>query len=476
METEIPLGFNIGDKFKSWNEFHNKLLAACKDKYVQFYKRDSLTIQSALKKVKRYLKKDLEYYKVQYCCIYGGREFKSVGTGKRNKKTFRSGPLCPATLTIRVSSSGDEFELISLNMIHNHPTDAVAYENLPHQKKLSKIKEKPKCSKVVNCISDNQLNSSPVNTTEETHTISIDNVNQLCRLCISERNLSKSKNIFQTQIRFMVEYCSSVRVSENDGLPSRICLPCLESLTRFYSFKKKIERTDNMLRSLFQSIESKPNILNISVNEDGVLGDYCDNMNDVDHFKDSELLYDTVNNDLDCKFPLKDTSIETQGEIGNILTEGSDVVKNNSMSVAQSTLTDDNRLEENGSQESMLGIFTKNNDDKSSELLSAIQVEDQIFPKDINSLEVPPLVPLNQNKKPKIISSILPEMPPPLIPLKPNINEDIHSSTNTSSLQCRNCKQIFHTLSSLKKHRLECIPSNSLTCNICKKNSKRGRN
>ena len=40
-------------------------------------------LASANKRVDRYLKLDLKYYQLKYCCIYGGKAFKTDGKGLR---------------------------------------------------------------------------------------------------------------------------------------------------------------------------------------------------------------------------------------------------------------------------------------------------------------------------------------------------------------------------------------------------------
>ncbi|KAL3285494.1 hypothetical protein HHI36_000026 [Cryptolaemus montrouzieri] len=101
------------------------------------------------------------------------------------------------------------------------------------------------------------------------YNIDINNMtaNKICRLCCLERISSKSKNIFVAKIREMVEKCSSLRVSEDDGLPTHICRTCLLTLTKFYAFRKNIERTDKILKKKFGQIKSKQDILDIALNK-----------------------------------------------------------------------------------------------------------------------------------------------------------------------------------------------------------------
>ena len=79
-----PVIFKVGEKFKSIEEFEKKLDAFKKKEYVEFWRRDSRTIDAARKRgIDRPLKTELRYYEAKYCCIHGGRVFKPRGNGSR---------------------------------------------------------------------------------------------------------------------------------------------------------------------------------------------------------------------------------------------------------------------------------------------------------------------------------------------------------------------------------------------------------
>ena len=78
------LSFGVGEKFQGLEEFEKKLEAFKKREYVEFWRRDSRTIDAARKRgIDRPLKTELKYYEAKYCCIHGGRSFKPRGTGSR---------------------------------------------------------------------------------------------------------------------------------------------------------------------------------------------------------------------------------------------------------------------------------------------------------------------------------------------------------------------------------------------------------
>ncbi len=54
-----------------------------KENFVQLWKREARTIASAQKRVERYMKPELKYYQLKYCCIHGGKRFRPGGSGLR---------------------------------------------------------------------------------------------------------------------------------------------------------------------------------------------------------------------------------------------------------------------------------------------------------------------------------------------------------------------------------------------------------
>ncbi|GLV46532.1 uncharacterized protein CBL_20857 [Carabus blaptoides fortunei] len=50
----------------------------------------------------------------------------------------------------------------------------------------------------------------------------------------------------------MIMSCTSVMIEENDGLPSQICIQCLQQVNRSFTFKKLCEKSDAALREFLQ--------------------------------------------------------------------------------------------------------------------------------------------------------------------------------------------------------------------------------
>ncbi|CAH1117395.1 unnamed protein product [Phaedon cochleariae] len=88
---------------------------------------------------------------------------------------------------------------------------------------------------------------------------------QMCRICISGKG--HLRNIHCTRIPKMMESCACIEVSDEDGLPPKICVSCFHLITKFYSFKKKMEYTDKILRQVLNDKLKQSDILNVALNE-----------------------------------------------------------------------------------------------------------------------------------------------------------------------------------------------------------------
>uniref|UniRef100_A0A1X7USG1 ZSWIM3 N-terminal domain-containing protein n=1 Tax=Amphimedon queenslandica TaxID=400682 RepID=A0A1X7USG1_AMPQE len=76
--------FSVGDLFTSFDELQQSVEKYQKKGSLQFYIRDSRSMEAALKRnTKKQLKPDLKYAEITYCCIYGGKKYKATTKGKR---------------------------------------------------------------------------------------------------------------------------------------------------------------------------------------------------------------------------------------------------------------------------------------------------------------------------------------------------------------------------------------------------------
>ena len=134
--------FQLNDKFSSFEELQNKIDSYCKANYHDLHRRDSRTLDAAVRQ-KRVVperagkNRDLKYYELSYHCVHGGRDnYKARGNGSRKCKTFQLG--CPFMIHVVLSSDGNHLEVKKMNSTHaNHDADEEEYLHLPKARKLN---------------------------------------------------------------------------------------------------------------------------------------------------------------------------------------------------------------------------------------------------------------------------------------------------------------------------------------------------
>ncbi|CAH0557195.1 unnamed protein product [Brassicogethes aeneus] len=231
--------------------------------------------------------------------------------------------------------------------------------------------------------------------------------NKICRTCLSNRG--HLREIFSTKIPRMIENLTSLEVSKGDNLPTSICVNCFHLIAKLYTFKKKIERSDRILRKN-KFIQS--DILNIALNDA-----------QIDENTNNKLEYEECDSEEDI--PLSKRL----------------------------------QLEKLKKEQTTTEIITMENVEI---------VETNLF-----SDGPPPLVPLEPKKIVGGVKiPDLPKDTPPLIPIKPLVNLETVIKQKDIKLQCNNCGQDFQSLADLKDHKLKVCQQNSLQCNICKKEFK----
>ena len=82
-DAPAPITFRVGDSFTTFLELEEKVKSYVESNSVQLWEREARTVTSARKRVDRYLKSDLKYYQLKYCCIHGAKAFKTDGKGIR---------------------------------------------------------------------------------------------------------------------------------------------------------------------------------------------------------------------------------------------------------------------------------------------------------------------------------------------------------------------------------------------------------
>lgn len=78
--------FYGGETFSSYEDLHSKITMFEKKNFVKLWKRDSRSVEAACKRLNRALSDKIKYYEVTFCCIHGGKKFKTKGGGIRASK------------------------------------------------------------------------------------------------------------------------------------------------------------------------------------------------------------------------------------------------------------------------------------------------------------------------------------------------------------------------------------------------------
>ena len=70
--------FTVGDRFMTFTEVEKKIHQYEKEKFVQFYKRDSRRIEAAKKRApNKNFNKEIVYSELVYSCIHGGKSLRA---------------------------------------------------------------------------------------------------------------------------------------------------------------------------------------------------------------------------------------------------------------------------------------------------------------------------------------------------------------------------------------------------------------
>ena len=114
----------VGDEFRSYQELQRAINTLEKVQNINFWIRDSRSIKAAKRCVNISICPALQYYKIKYACIKGGRPYESKSTGARpTQRTFKDG--CNAFINVCARKDGQRLVVIKLNLQHTHPTNKV---------------------------------------------------------------------------------------------------------------------------------------------------------------------------------------------------------------------------------------------------------------------------------------------------------------------------------------------------------------
>lgn len=95
-------------------------------------------------------------------------------------------------------------------------------------------------------------------------------LDRVCRTCLIEKEKEQLKDLFEFCLAETVMACVNISIEESDGLPSHICMDCLQEVERIFNFRQLCERSDVTIRNLIeksvvikQDSETKYEVLNV---------------------------------------------------------------------------------------------------------------------------------------------------------------------------------------------------------------------
>lgn len=77
-------------------------------------------------------------------------------------------------------------------------------------------------------------------------------LDKICRCCLTVKK--EMRPLFGQLISKMITECVAIKVDKIDGWPDKICLQCVQQVSRFHSFKRRLEVLDQKLREYIQGL------------------------------------------------------------------------------------------------------------------------------------------------------------------------------------------------------------------------------
>lgn len=77
-------------------------------------------------------------------------------------------------------------------------------------------------------------------------------LDKICRCCLTVKK--EMRPLFGELIAKMLIECAQIQVEETDGWPDKICMQCVHQVSRFHSFKQRLERSDKALRDYIKGL------------------------------------------------------------------------------------------------------------------------------------------------------------------------------------------------------------------------------
>ncbi|XP_022907040.2 zinc finger protein OZF-like isoform X1 [Onthophagus taurus] len=240
------------------------------------------------------------------------------------------------------------------------------------------------------------------------------NLEKVCRCCLSDKGTLK--DVIDTKLPPMLQFCTSIDMLGDDQLPKQICIECLRLITKFYIFKRKALKCNMFLQNLVKK-RSKEKYF-------------------------SDILDEAVSV---ADISVQDRFVGYENEDGSVITI--DLKKLKSKTLASDSIEE---------------IYTT---------ISLVEPP-PLIPLGNASKGKTNEIKITSTRKDEDIKP-----PPPLVPLKKlNLSDKpVENQTVTIKTEddiesiCLTCKQSFDSNTNLIEHEKQCHKKHKLQCNICEK-------
>lgn len=159
------MAFQIGTKFKSYDDFCIARDTYEKTVYANYYKATSIALQCN-ENISVEVAGKLKYKRAYFRCKLSGL-YRSTAVARKNTLTFKQG--CNARFGIGITSLNNvfEIEITMLHETHNHECNNDLFRRMPNQRKTANLESKQFLERVANVKPDAKLLQFEVSKTSQ---------------------------------------------------------------------------------------------------------------------------------------------------------------------------------------------------------------------------------------------------------------------------------------------------------------------
>ncbi|GFO11163.1 inosine-uridine preferring nucleoside hydrolase-like isoform x3 [Plakobranchus ocellatus] len=119
------MSVQVGTEFESYEALTAAVRVYEEENFVNLIIRDTRTVEAAAKRnLRKTYNPAIKYSDIAFCCTYGGKQYVSHSTGKRNHKTTKKA--CPFYVKVRATADGQKLFVRDVLDTHNHDISEVS--------------------------------------------------------------------------------------------------------------------------------------------------------------------------------------------------------------------------------------------------------------------------------------------------------------------------------------------------------------